>query len=143
AEYVVLDANQLHDDSTQAKDKALKQDWFKQPLRPPTPYPEWNKRQKEIVTPSKPLPLQGRPGHLTVVVDYFFNDDMEYLKSSDLERMYTTSIMKTKAARYEISVSVKKLHGYGHLEEIVVKRADQQLYKFKEGDFSGSILDAT
>ncbi|GKC62933.1 hypothetical protein Tco_1095531 [Tanacetum coccineum] len=33
------------------------------------------------------------------------------------------------------SVSVKKLHGYGHLEEIVVKRADRQLYKFKEGDF--------
>ncbi|GKD15970.1 hypothetical protein Tco_1205128 [Tanacetum coccineum] len=26
------------------------------------------------------------------------------------------------------SVSVKKLHGYGHLEEIVVKRADRQLY---------------
>nr|GEU31901.1 hypothetical protein [Tanacetum cinerariifolium] len=33
------------------------------------------------------------------------------------------------------SVSVKKLHGYGHLEEIVLKRADQHLYKFKEGDF--------
>ncbi|GJS60611.1 hypothetical protein Tco_0655395 [Tanacetum coccineum] len=33
------------------------------------------------------------------------------------------------------SVSVKKLHGYGHLEEIVVKRAYRQLYKFKEGDF--------
>ncbi|GKB84180.1 replication protein A 70 kDa DNA-binding subunit C-like protein [Tanacetum coccineum] len=33
------------------------------------------------------------------------------------------------------SVSVKKLHGYGHLEEIVVKRVDGQLYKFKEGDF--------
>ncbi|GKC35202.1 hypothetical protein Tco_1047586 [Tanacetum coccineum] len=33
------------------------------------------------------------------------------------------------------SVSVKKLHGYGHLEEVVVKRADRQLYKFKEGDF--------
>ncbi|GKC67357.1 hypothetical protein Tco_1099955, partial [Tanacetum coccineum] len=25
--------------------------------------------------------------------------------------------------------------GYGHLEEIVIKRADQQLYTFKEGDF--------
>ncbi|GJR44702.1 hypothetical protein Tco_1312805 [Tanacetum coccineum] len=73
---------------------------------------------------------------------------------------YTSSITKTKAARYEIkgiedmvskfskhnvystkailgvkSVSVKKLRGYGHLEEIVVKRSDQQLYKFKEGDF--------
>ncbi|GKE18746.1 hypothetical protein Tco_1426323, partial [Tanacetum coccineum] len=63
------------------------------------------------------------------------------------EVTYTTSITKTKAARYEIkgiedmSVSVKKLHGYGHLEEIVVKRSDQQLYKFKEGDFVDLHLD--
>nr|GEY14122.1 hypothetical protein [Tanacetum cinerariifolium] len=34
-----------------------------------------------------------------------------------------------------VSVSVKKLHGYGHLEEIEVRRADRQVYKFKEGDF--------
>nr|GEU40560.1 retrovirus-related Pol polyprotein from transposon TNT 1-94 [Tanacetum cinerariifolium] len=33
------------------------------------------------------------------------------------------------------SVSVKKLHRYGHLEEIVVKRADCQFHKFKEGNF--------
>ncbi|GKC62651.1 hypothetical protein Tco_1095249 [Tanacetum coccineum] len=122
---------------------------------------------------SKPLPLQGHPGHLTIAADYFFNNDMEYLKSSNPEGTYTTSIMKSKATRYEIegikdmvptlwsptkvgsqlnkfskhnmysikkilgvkSVSVKKLHGYGHLEEIVVKRANYQLYKFKEGDF--------
>ncbi|GJZ20348.1 hypothetical protein Tco_0556938 [Tanacetum coccineum] len=143
---------------------------------------------------SKPLPLQGPQGHRTVAVDYFFNNDLEYLKTSDLEVTYTTSITKIKAARYEIkgieymvptlwstikhaydkdadkgikhwgerrklwyrsqvskfskhnvystkailgvkSVSVKKLHGYGHLEEIVVKRSYQQLYKFKEGDF--------
>ncbi|GJV47780.1 hypothetical protein Tco_1437992 [Tanacetum coccineum] len=103
---------------------------------------------------SKPLLLQGRPGHLTVAADYFFNNDLEFLKKSNLKRTYTTSITKTKAPRYEIvgikdmqnvystqkilgvkSVSVKKLHGYGHLEEIVVKRADRQLYKFKEGDF--------
>ncbi|GKB82540.1 hypothetical protein Tco_0949435 [Tanacetum coccineum] len=30
---------------------------------------------------SKPLPLQGPPGHLTVPVDYFFNNDLEYLKT--------------------------------------------------------------
>ncbi|GKD02206.1 hypothetical protein Tco_1177180 [Tanacetum coccineum] len=96
---------------------------------------------------SKPLPLQGCPGHLTVAADYFFNNDLEYLKSFYPERTYTTSITKTKAARYEIvgiedmkildvkSVSVKKLHGYGHLEEVMVKRADQQLCKFKEGNF--------
>nr|GEW11685.1 hypothetical protein [Tanacetum cinerariifolium] len=73
---------------------------------------------------SKPLPLQG-----------------------SLEVTYITSIMKTKAARYEIkgiegmailgvkSVSVKKLHGYGYFEKIMVKRSNQQLYKFKEGNF--------
>ncbi|GJY96900.1 hypothetical protein Tco_0513810 [Tanacetum coccineum] len=32
-------------------------------------------------------------------------------------------------------MSVKKLHGYGHLEEIAVQQADRQVYKFKEGDF--------
>ncbi|GJW00954.1 hypothetical protein Tco_1556205 [Tanacetum coccineum] len=51
---------------------------------------------------SKPLPLQGHPGHLTIAADYFFNNDLEYLKSSDLERTYTMLITKTKAARYEI-----------------------------------------
>ncbi|GJX63550.1 hypothetical protein Tco_0296450 [Tanacetum coccineum] len=98
---------------------------------------------------SKPLPLQGYPSHLIVAADYFFNNYLEYLKYSDLERTYTTSITKTKATQYEImeiedmvpmlwsptKVSVKKLHGYGHLEEVMVKRADRQLCKFKEGDF--------
>ncbi|GKC17757.1 hypothetical protein Tco_1014539 [Tanacetum coccineum] len=71
------------------------------------------------------------------------------------EKKYTTSITKTKAARYElvsiedmipnlwsvtkilsvVSVKVDKLHGYGYLEEIMVRRADRQLYKLKEGDF--------
>ncbi|GKA56508.1 putative reverse transcriptase domain-containing protein, partial [Tanacetum coccineum] len=46
--------------------------------------------------------LKGHLGHLTVAADYFFNNDLEYLKSSNPERTYTTSIMKTKAARYEI-----------------------------------------
>ncbi|GJZ19450.1 hypothetical protein Tco_0556040 [Tanacetum coccineum] len=190
-----------------------------QPPRPPTPDPEWNKRQVVLDQPtqpwfnqmvsalkdpltfndlmatpidfsknvfnglnienltqdillgpasiyrypfdlSNPLPLQGPLGHRTVAAGYFFNNDLEYLKTSDPEVTYTTSIMKIKAARYKIkgiedmvnkfskqnvystkailgvkSVSVKKLHGYGHLEEIVGKRYDEQLYTFKEGDF--------
>ncbi|GKB41097.1 hypothetical protein Tco_0886039 [Tanacetum coccineum] len=65
---------------------------------------------------SKRLPLKGRPGHLTVASKYFFNNDLEYLKSIDSERMYTTSIIKMKAARYDLV-------------------AGRQLYKFKEGDF--------
>ncbi|GJW96437.1 hypothetical protein Tco_0178245 [Tanacetum coccineum] len=51
---------------------------------------------------SKPLPLQGYICYLTVVVDYFFNNDLKYLKSYDPKRKYTMSITKTKAARYEI-----------------------------------------
>ncbi|GJY66197.1 hypothetical protein Tco_0468435 [Tanacetum coccineum] len=108
------------------------------------------------------------PSHLTIAADYF-NNEREYLKSSDLESTYTMLITKTKAARHKIegikdmgegrklwhrsqlnkfskhnvystkkilkSVSVKKLYGYGHLEEIMVKRADRQFYKFKEDDF--------
>ncbi|GJR48733.1 hypothetical protein Tco_1316836 [Tanacetum coccineum] len=46
----------------------------------------------------------------------------------------------TKMLKKESSTGVKDINydtdlRYGHLEEIVVKRSDQQLYKFKEGDF--------
>ncbi|GKE78662.1 hypothetical protein Tco_1544782, partial [Tanacetum coccineum] len=51
---VVNNVGQPPDDSTQTKDKAPKQDWFKQPLRPPTPNPEWNKRQVVIDQPEQP-----------------------------------------------------------------------------------------
>ncbi|GJZ14400.1 hypothetical protein Tco_0549630 [Tanacetum coccineum] len=34
-----------------------------------------------------------------------------------------------------VSVQVEKKFSYGYLNEIVMKRADQQLYKFIEGDF--------
>ncbi|GJX59246.1 hypothetical protein Tco_0290636 [Tanacetum coccineum] len=44
----------------------------------------------------------------------------------------TKTLQKGLSIRAKASVSVKKSHGYGHLEEVVVKRADRQLYKFKE-----------
>ncbi|GJR37949.1 hypothetical protein Tco_1213633 [Tanacetum coccineum] len=192
---VVHDDDQPQDTSEPKTTKTSNLDWFTQPLRPPTPDLEWNKRQVVLDQPeqpwvnqmvfatkdplkfddlmatpidfskyllnrlkidnltqdillgpaynllkgtcfssikleyhfqecfnaltnrldwnnpegdrysfdlSKPLPLKGHPGHLTVAADYFFNNDLEYLKSFDPERTYTTSIMKTKAARYEI-----------------------------------------
>ncbi|GKD83470.1 hypothetical protein Tco_1350309 [Tanacetum coccineum] len=186
-EDVVNDANRPQDN---VAPKINKDTWFKQPPRPSTPDPEWNKRQpeqpwfnkmvsavkdpltfdelmanpidfskyamnrllidnltqeilvgpiynllKETCTSSieleynmeecfkaltdrldwnnpegyccpfdltKPLPLKGHPGHLTVAAEYFFKNDLEFLKSSAPKKKYTTSIMKTKAARYEI-----------------------------------------
>nr|GEX13485.1 hypothetical protein [Tanacetum cinerariifolium] len=90
---------------------------------------------------TKPLPLKGRPGRLTVAAEYFFNNDLEFLKSSDLEKRSQLNkfskhkVYSTQKILSVVSVNVKKLHGYGHLEEIMVRRADHQLYKFKEGDF--------
>ncbi|GJS53972.1 hypothetical protein Tco_0627334 [Tanacetum coccineum] len=43
--------------------------------------------------------------------------------------------IKHCGGKHQLCVKGKKLHAYGHLEEIMVRRADRQLYKFKEGDF--------
>nr|GEV27342.1 retrovirus-related Pol polyprotein from transposon TNT 1-94 [Tanacetum cinerariifolium] len=101
----------------------------------------------------KLLLLKGHPCHIIVAAEYFFNNDLEYLKSTDSEMKYTTSIKKTKAARSQfnrfskhdvysplkilsvVSVKVNKLQGYGYLDEIAVRRANRQLHNFKEGDF--------
>ncbi|GJT32380.1 hypothetical protein Tco_0922799 [Tanacetum coccineum] len=94
------------------------------------------------------LDWENPKGHLTIASEYFFNNDLEYLKSIDSERKYTMSITKIKVSRFlkhdvyshlkilsVVSKTVNKLHGYGYLEEIMVRRPDRQLYKFKEGDF--------
>ncbi|GJW82214.1 hypothetical protein Tco_0146189 [Tanacetum coccineum] len=116
---VVCDDYQPQDTSEPKTRKTLNPKWFKQPPRPPTPDPKWNKRQcfnaltdkldwnnpegdRYLFNLFKPLLLQGTLGHRTVAADYFFNNDLEYLKTSDIEVTYTTSITKTKAARYEI-----------------------------------------
>ncbi|GJZ33384.1 hypothetical protein Tco_0578820 [Tanacetum coccineum] len=51
---------------------------------------------------SKPLPIQGPPGHLTIPVEFFFNNDLEYLNNGNKERKYGASVTKTKAARYDL-----------------------------------------
>ncbi|GKB11118.1 hypothetical protein Tco_0845041 [Tanacetum coccineum] len=116
---------------------------------------------------SKPLPFIEAEGRQVVPVDYFFNNDLEYLKGRSSSRKYTTSTTKTNAARYDniegikdmvpklwtpvkeskhdvfsrkriivvTHVKVMKWYGYGYLEEIIVRREDQSLHKFKEGDF--------
>nr|GEU52613.1 hypothetical protein [Tanacetum cinerariifolium] len=80
-EYVVNDANRLQDYKAPKTNKPSRDTWFKKPPRPLTPDPECR---------------------LTVAAEYFFNKDLEFLKSSDPEKKYTTSITKTKEARYEI-----------------------------------------
>nr|GEX78335.1 hypothetical protein [Tanacetum cinerariifolium] len=89
---------------------------------------------------TKHLPLKGRPSHLTVAVEYFFNNNLEFLKSLDpekrsqIKKFSKHKVYSTQKILSVVSVKVKKLHGYGHLEEIVkrVMLADE-LYKFLDG----------
>ncbi|GJW35033.1 hypothetical protein Tco_0057953 [Tanacetum coccineum] len=111
---------------------------------------DWNnpKGQKYPFDLSKPLLLIKDRDRQVVPVNYFINNDLEYLKGGSLSRKYTTSTTKTKAAKVSkhdvfstkriitvTHVKVMKWYDYGYLEEIEVRREDQKLYKFKEGDF--------
>ncbi|GJR34796.1 hypothetical protein Tco_1210480 [Tanacetum coccineum] len=228
----------MGDNDEQPADKEVtKVDWFKKPERPPTPDPNWSKRQQVNFRPPqtwisqaalaeepptlfdefndtsfdffafssteleyhleecfkattkrldwhnsenkpypfnlrKPLPLiQDHRGRQIIPKDYFINKDLEYLKGGDLSRRYSTSVTKTKATTYELKwiedlgpkrqsfyiyasnltsskdvysrrriiavtrLTIMKKYDYGYLEEIDVRRDDQQLYTFKEGDF--------
>ncbi|GJR76754.1 hypothetical protein Tco_0089119 [Tanacetum coccineum] len=60
---------------------------------------------------SKPLPLQGPPGRTTIPVDFFFNKDLEYLKTRNKEKKYAFLLPKPKAAQYELE----------GLEEMILK----------------------
>ncbi|GKE19487.1 hypothetical protein Tco_1427064 [Tanacetum coccineum] len=50
---------------------------------------------------SMPLPFIEDQGRQVVPASYFFNNDLEYLKGRSLSSKYTTSITKTKAAKYD------------------------------------------
>ncbi|GKB01567.1 hypothetical protein Tco_0829611 [Tanacetum coccineum] len=69
----------------------------------------WNVQLLNLVNPegnrvvpdmSKPLPLGGPLGQVTIQPHYFFNKDMEYLVSGDKERSNALSISKLEAAYY-------------------------------------------
>nr|GEX99304.1 hypothetical protein [Tanacetum cinerariifolium] len=111
----------------------------------------------------KPLPLiPNNQGRHVIPFEHFINNDLEYLRGGASSRKYTTSIMKTKAADYGqyqfygfavnwesardvyskrriIAVTELKIvewHSYKHLDWITVRRDDDKLSKFKEGDFN-------
>ncbi|GJR36203.1 hypothetical protein Tco_1211887 [Tanacetum coccineum] len=113
---------------------------------------------------SMPLPFIKDQGRQVVPANYFINNDLEYLKGGSLSKKYTTSTAKTKVTKYDTiegiedmvsslwspvkvaydkyaiiitvtHVKVMKWYDYGYLEEIEVRREDQHLYKFREGNF--------
>ncbi|GKB28967.1 hypothetical protein Tco_0868368 [Tanacetum coccineum] len=113
----------------------------------------------------KPLPLIfNSRGRRVIPFDHFINNDLVYQSGGISSRTYTTSVTKTKAADYgnikwiedlvpntmesaqdvyskRRIIAVTKLqivewHNYKHLDWITVRRDDDKLYTFKEGDFN-------
>ncbi|GJT69733.1 retrovirus-related pol polyprotein from transposon TNT 1-94 [Tanacetum coccineum] len=59
---------------------------------------------------SKPLPLGGEPGHITIQSDFFFNKDLEYLRYGRKIGRPALSISKMKAAFYpDVGLGLNKL----------------------------------
>nr|GEY78621.1 reverse transcriptase domain-containing protein [Tanacetum cinerariifolium] len=103
----------------------------------------------------QPLPLiPNNRGRCVIPFAHFINNDLEYLRGGAFSRKYTTSVTKTKAADYGqikwiedlvprtirriIAVTDLKIvewHSYKHLDWITVRRDNDKLYNFKEGDF--------
>ncbi|GKC62925.1 hypothetical protein Tco_1095523 [Tanacetum coccineum] len=81
----------------------------------------------------KPLPLiPNSRGRRVIPFDHFINNDLVYLSGGVSSRTYTTSVTKTKAADYGNIKWIEDLH----LDWITIRRDDDKLYKFKEGDFN-------
>nr|GEY87378.1 hypothetical protein [Tanacetum cinerariifolium] len=53
---------------------------------------------------NKPLTLHGALGRLTIPVDFFFNKDLEYITTGNVENKYATTLTKPKA----VSIVIKK-----------------------------------
>ncbi|GJR81351.1 hypothetical protein Tco_0152136 [Tanacetum coccineum] len=61
--------------------------------------PEGNRCPYDL---SKLLPLHESQGHLTFPADFFFNNDLEYLRGGSTKRKYVTSITNKNATKYDV-----------------------------------------
>ncbi|GKA38117.1 hypothetical protein Tco_0724682 [Tanacetum coccineum] len=146
------------------KETASRSDLFKKPTPPQEPTnPDWHVgKTTQEGPPQKWLATLSAftSTDKSVSFEYFINNDLKYLQGGVSTMTYTTSTTKTKAAQYDLPaiedmvlniwslvkvaydryalwvthVKVIRKHGYGYLEEIIVRRADNILYRFKEGD---------
>nr|GEW02014.1 hypothetical protein [Tanacetum cinerariifolium] len=107
-----------------------KHDWFKKPKRHPTPDPDWNVRKSIDFRPPQTwisIIAQAEKPHLT------FDELMSTLIDFSTESEH--DMFSTKRIIVVTYVKVIKWNDYGYLKEIKVRRKDNMLYKFREGDF--------
>ncbi|GJT49970.1 hypothetical protein Tco_0976127 [Tanacetum coccineum] len=101
---------------------------------------------------SRPIPLGGPPGQVTIQTEFFFNRDLDYLRFGSKGDRLVLSITKMKAAYYpnvsgrnrmvpircdedECMIEVFSIYGYDYMKNIVLRRADNQEYTIAENNF--------
>nr|GEZ19974.1 hypothetical protein [Tanacetum cinerariifolium] len=75
----------------------------------------------------QPLPLiPDNRGRCVIPFDHFINNDLEYLRGDVYSKRRIIAVTELKIVEW---------HDYKHLDWILVRHDDDQIYKFKEGDF--------
>ncbi|GJU47779.1 hypothetical protein Tco_1217334 [Tanacetum coccineum] len=97
-------------DEQPADKEVTKADWFNKLERPPTPNPDWSKRQQ----------VDFRPPQTWI--------KLEYLKGGDLTSRYPTLVTKTKAATYELK----------QIEDLVLKLWSPVEVKYNQHAYLGT-----
>nr|GEV01898.1 E-beta-farnesene synthase [Tanacetum cinerariifolium] len=115
---------------------------------------------------SKPLPLGGPPGQVTIQSDFFFNKDLEYLRYGSKGSRLVLSISKIKVAyypdiglkqmvldqiwieeecKYDIAaiIEVFSMYGYDYMKKIVLRRGILMSMLFLNETSSTYTQDAT
>nr|GEX58068.1 E-beta-farnesene synthase [Tanacetum cinerariifolium] len=107
----------------------LRQEWWK-PLkeeRPATSEPAWSF--------PKPLPLGGPPGQATIQSDFFFNEDLEYLRYDSKGSRPVLAVRTHMWILSVVRIKVFSMYEYDYMKKIVLRRADLNEHVIAERDF--------
>ncbi|GJR58050.1 hypothetical protein Tco_1500212 [Tanacetum coccineum] len=129
-------------------DDALKQPWFNKMINaegPPLTFDELTSKPIDFSAYAmNRLKLTKLTREVPILIDYdkdaalgikHWRPQRQQFYRAMINKTSTHNVLSKMRILSVVSVEVEKKFGYGYLIEIVVKRADHQLYKFKEGDF--------
>ncbi|GJW44319.1 hypothetical protein Tco_0073118, partial [Tanacetum coccineum] len=127
-------------------DAISKSDWYKKPEQPLTPDPNWNKRQHVDFRPSQTwISNIARAEEPRTSFDDLMDTPIDF-SAFVMNRLNITNLTQELlvgpafnllkgTCKSLTSLKIMKWYDYSHLDEIEVRKEDQQLYTFKEGDF--------